>query len=121
LSQSLLHLHFNLSIISETFATKVIFYWTEQLKVTGGQVRAVRRTFKKLPTVVLEFSPGLLGLYGVWHCHDEAAPLLPVGLDALCELNPEASAELHSIIQNSHFQHTIENGLTVLSENPKTQ
>jgi hypothetical protein len=46
---------------------------------------------------------------------------LPVGLDVFCELNPEASAELHSIIQNSHFQHTIENGLTVLSENPKTQ
>jgi hypothetical protein len=40
----------------------------------------------------------LLGLYGVWHCHDEAIPLLPVGLDAFCELYFEASRELHSIV-----------------------
>jgi hypothetical protein len=45
--------------------------------------------------VVLEFSPGLLGLYGVWQCHDEAVPLLPVGPEVFCELHPEASTELH--------------------------
>jgi hypothetical protein len=64
---------------------------------------------QEVPTV-LESSSGLLGLYGVWHCHDEAVPLLPVGLDSFCELHPKASTELHSMIQNSHFHHTSENG-----------
>jgi hypothetical protein len=32
----------------------------------------------------------LLGLYGVWHFHDEV-PLLPVGLDVFCELHPSHS------------------------------
>jgi hypothetical protein len=36
------------------------------------------------------------------------------------ELHPEASSELHSSMQNSNFHHASENGLTVLSENPKT-
>jgi hypothetical protein len=31
--------------------------------------------------IVLEFSPGLLGLYGVWHCHNEAQYLMSVDLD----------------------------------------
>jgi hypothetical protein len=75
---------------------------------------------QEVPTVVLEFSPGLLGLYGVWYCHDEAVALLPVGLDVFCELHFKASTELHSTMQNSHFHHTSENGLTVLPENPKT-
>jgi hypothetical protein len=35
-------------------------------------------------------------LYGVWHWHDEAVPLLPVGLDVFCKLHPEASTGLHS-------------------------
>jgi hypothetical protein len=61
------------------------------MEVTRGHVRAVRRMFKQVPTAVLAFSPGLLRLYGVWHCHDEALPLLPVGLDVFCELHPEAS------------------------------
>jgi hypothetical protein len=61
----------------------------------------------------------LLGLYGVWHSHDQAVPLLPVGLDIFCQLHPEASTELHSAMQNSHFHHTSENGLTVLPEDPK--
>jgi hypothetical protein len=63
----------------------------------------------------------LLGLYGVWHCHTEAAPLLPVGLDVFCELHPKASIELHVTMQNSQCHHTSENGLTVLPENPKTR
>jgi hypothetical protein len=63
----------------------------------------------------------LLGLYGVWHSHDEAVPLLPVGLDVVCELHPDASTEFHSTVQNSQFHHASENGLTVLSENPKTR
>jgi hypothetical protein len=76
---------------------------------------------QEVPTVVLEFSPGLLGLYGVWHCHDEAVPLLPVSLDVLCKLHPKASTDLHNMMQNSHFHQASENGLTVLPENPKAQ
>jgi hypothetical protein len=77
---------------------------------------------QEVPTAVLEFSPELLRLYyGVWHHHDEAVPLLPVDLEVFCELHPKASAELHSMMQNSHFHHASENGLTVLPENPKTR
>jgi hypothetical protein len=76
---------------------------------------------QEVPTVVLEFPTGLLGLYGVWHSHDEAITLLPVGLDVFCELNPKASTELHSTLQNSHFHHASENGLIVLPENPETR
>jgi hypothetical protein len=36
--------------------------------------------------VVLEFSPGLFGLYGVFNCHDKAVSLLAIGLDVFCEL-----------------------------------
>jgi hypothetical protein len=36
---------------------------------------------QEFPTVFLVFFPGLLRLYGVRHCHDEAVPLLPFGLD----------------------------------------
>jgi hypothetical protein len=90
------------------------------MEVTRGQVRTARWIFKKF-TVVLEFAPGFLRLYGVWHCHDEVVPLLPVGMDVYYELYPKASAELHSMVQYSHFHHTSENGLAVLPENPKTQ
>jgi hypothetical protein len=76
---------------------------------------------QEFPTVVLEFSPGLLGLYGIWNYHDEAVPLFPVDPDAFCELHPKASTELHSMMQNSHFHQASENGLTVLPENPKSQ
>jgi hypothetical protein len=34
-----------------------------------------------VPTVVLEFSSGFLGICGVWYFHDEAVLLLPVALD----------------------------------------
>jgi hypothetical protein len=57
----------------------------------------------------------------VWHCHDQAVYLLPVGLEIFCELHRESSTELHSMIQNSHFHHASENGLTVLfSESQNT-
>jgi hypothetical protein len=46
---------------------------------------------QEVPAVALEFSPGMLGLYGVWRCHDEAVPLLPVGLDVFCDSHPEVS------------------------------
>jgi hypothetical protein len=55
----------------------------------------------------------LLQLYGAWHCDDEAIPLLPVGRDIFCELHPEASTELHSMMQNSHFCHASENDLKI--------
>jgi hypothetical protein len=74
---------------------------------------------QEVPTVVLEFCPGLLGVYGVWHCQDEAVLLLPAGLDIFCELYPEASTELHSTMQNSHFHHASENEITILPKNPK--
>jgi hypothetical protein len=55
---------------------------------------------QELPTLVLEFSPGFVEFYGVWHCYDEAVLLLPVDLEVFCELHPEASTELHSTMQN---------------------
>jgi hypothetical protein len=36
------------------------------------------------PAVVLEFSSGLLGLYEVWCCHDEAVLLLAWSFSANC-------------------------------------
>jgi hypothetical protein len=86
-----------------------------------GPIPGCKADVQEVPTVVLEFSPGLLVLYGVWHCHDEAVPLLSVGLDVSRELHPEASAELHSMMQNSHFHLASKNDLTVLPENPKTR
>jgi hypothetical protein len=76
---------------------------------------------QEVPTVVIEFSPGLLWLYEVWHCHDEAVPLLSVGLGVFCQLHPKASTELHGMMQNSHFHHASGNGPTVLPENRKTR
>jgi hypothetical protein len=58
---------------------------------------------QEVPTVVLELSPGLLGLYEVWHCHDEAVPLFSVGPDVFCEFLQETSTEFHSTMQNAHF------------------
>jgi hypothetical protein len=75
---------------------------------------------QEVPTAVLELSPVLLRLYGVWHFQDEEVPLLPVGMDVFCELHPEASTELYSMMQNSCFHHTSDNGVTVLNENSKT-
>jgi hypothetical protein len=40
-------------------------------------------------------------------------PLLPVGLDVFCKLHPEASTELHSMMQKSDFHPSSSNGLTV--------
>jgi hypothetical protein len=90
------------------------------MEATRGEARAVRRMFE-VPTVVLEFFPGLLGLYETWRYYNEAVLLLPVGLDVFCKLNLEVSPELYSTMQNSDFHHASKNGLTVFSENPKTQ
>jgi hypothetical protein len=97
------------------FATKVFFSGSNRWKSLGTKSR-----LSEIPTVVLEFSPGMLGLCGVCHCHDEAVPILPVGLNVVSELHPEASIKLHRKMQNSHFHHASENGLTELPENPKT-
>jgi hypothetical protein len=72
-------------------------------------------------TVVLEFSPGLIKLYQVWYYQAEAVPFLPFALEVFCELHPEASIEFYSMMQNSHFLCSSENGLTVLPEDPKIQ
>jgi hypothetical protein len=56
----------------------------------------------------------LLGLY------DEAVHFFPVGLEVFYELLPQASTELHSMMQNSHFHHTYENGKIVLPAYSKT-
>jgi hypothetical protein len=77
---------------------------------------------QEVPTVVLEFSLGLLGLYWVWHFHDEAVPLLAVGLDVFSEFHPEASTtELHSAhtMQNSHFHLASESGKQYSLRTPK--
>jgi hypothetical protein len=55
---------------------------------------------QEVPTVVFEFFPWLFGLYVVWHCHDDALPFLPVGLDVFCRVHPESSTELHIKMQN---------------------
>jgi hypothetical protein len=75
---------------------------------------------QEVPTVVVEFSPGLLGLYGLCHCRDEVVTLLPGGLEVFCELHSEASKELHGTMQNLYFHHASENELIVLPEIPKT-
>jgi hypothetical protein len=50
---------------------------------------------QEFPTAVLELSPGLLGLYGDWHCHDEA--VLSCQLPgSFLRTHPEASTELNS-------------------------
>jgi hypothetical protein len=56
-----------------------------------GPSSGCKEDVQEVLTVVLEFSSGLLGLCGVWHCHDEAVTLLPGGLDVFCEKHPEAS------------------------------
>jgi hypothetical protein len=91
------------------------------MEVTRGQVRTLKADVQGVSTAVTEFSPVLLGLHVVWHCHDEAVPLLPVDLDVFCELHPEAPTKLHSRMQKSRFHHASENGLTVLPEDPKTR
>jgi hypothetical protein len=63
-----------------------------------------------------KFSTGLLGLYEVWHCHDEAVPLTPLGLDVFCELHPEDSTQPNSTMHNSHFHQASENELAVFPE-----
>jgi hypothetical protein len=75
---------------------------------------------QEVPPAVLKFSPGLLELYEVWYCHDEAVRLVHVGVDVSCGLHHEASTELHSTMQKSHFHHASESELTVLLENLTT-
>jgi hypothetical protein len=57
---------------------------------------------QEVPTVVLEFSPGLFWAVWISYFLDKAVPFLPVGLDIFCELHPKASTELYSMMQNSH-------------------
>jgi hypothetical protein len=97
---------------------KVVFRGPNKWKSLGNE-SGLQGDVQEVPTVVFKFSPGLLGLYGVWHCHDEAVPLLPLGLDFFCKLHPEASTELHRTMQNSYIHNASENGLTVFPENPK--
>jgi hypothetical protein len=58
---------------------------------------------QEVPTVVLEFSSRLFGLYGVWHFHDKAVLILPVGLDVSCELHPDTSTELLQYLYDAEF------------------
>jgi hypothetical protein len=53
-----------------------------------GPSPCCRADVQEVPTVVLEFFPGLLWPRGFGHCHDEAVHLLPVGLEVLCDLYP---------------------------------
>jgi hypothetical protein len=92
-------LSFNVYIIRETSVTKR----TKQTEVTRGQIRAVNRMLKKFPLQFLNSLLGSSGCMWVWHCHDEAAPLLPVGLEVFYKLHVEAPTEFHNTMQNSHF------------------
>jgi hypothetical protein len=92
------------------FATKVVFLADQKDESHYGPSPSCKADVQEVLTVALEFSPGLHRLYGVWHCHDKAVPILPVGLDIFCELHPEASTELHSTMQNSHLNHASESG-----------
>jgi hypothetical protein len=87
----------------------------------SGPSPGCKTDVQEIPNVVLEFSSRLLELYGVWYCHDEVVLLLPGGLDVFCEFRPEASTDLYSMMQNSHFHHASENGLRVFTENLKTR
>jgi hypothetical protein len=62
------------------------------------------------------FSPGLLGMRGIWHCHGEAVPLLPVGLDVFCEMHSEDLTEPQSKMHDSDFHRASENEVRVLNE-----
>jgi hypothetical protein len=117
LSQPLLHLCFNLFIFiffiiiiiissSSSSSHQGVFLVDETDESHWGPSPHCKPDVQEVPTVVLEFSPGLLRLYGVWNYNDEAVPLLPVGLDVFCKLHLEASTELHSTMQNLHFHHT---------------
>jgi hypothetical protein len=45
---------------------------------------------------------------------------LPLGLEVFCKFHVEASTELHSGMQNSHFHHASKNKIIVIPENLKT-
>jgi hypothetical protein len=54
-----------------------------------GPSPGCKADFQEVPTVVLEFFPGLLVLYGVWHFHDEEVLLLPVGFNRTSQYDEE--------------------------------
>jgi hypothetical protein len=79
----LLHFCFNLFNISKTFATKVLLaYQTDGSQ--EGPSPGCKVDVQEVPTIVLEFSHELHGLYGVWHCHDEAVGQLAWTFSANC-------------------------------------
>jgi hypothetical protein len=67
-AQPLMHRLLHLFVGRERLASHRLFEWSEDMKVTGGEVWRVRRTWK-----ILEGHLGLLqqlnGLYGAEHCH----------------------------------------------------
>jgi hypothetical protein len=76
LSQALPRLRVNLFVIREMFATKAVFLADQTDGSHYGPRSGCKADIQEVPAVLLEFSPALLWLYGVWHCHDEAVPLL---------------------------------------------
>jgi hypothetical protein len=87
------------------------------MEVIRSHVRAVSRMFKKSPLQLLNALLGCSGCMGSGFVMMKQYPSCQPG----SFLHPEASTELHSTMQDSHFQHASENGLTVLSESPKKQ
>jgi hypothetical protein len=65
LSEPLAQLLSNLVGISETFATKVVFSVLNKSKAIGAPSPGYKANVQEVPTVVLEFSPVLLELYGI--------------------------------------------------------
>jgi hypothetical protein len=64
---------------SSSLAKRLAQRWVLADQTDGshyGPRPSCMEVFQDVPTVVPIFSPGLLGLYGVWHCHDETVPLV---------------------------------------------
>jgi hypothetical protein len=91
------------------------------MEVTRGQVRAVRRMFKKFPLYFLNSLLAFSGCMGSGIVMMEQCPSISGDLDVFCQLRPEASTELHITIQNSHLHLASENRLRVQPYNPKTR
>jgi hypothetical protein len=105
--------HFHTSVVTSLSSAKCLpprcfFSGPNRRKSVGPSLGCKAEV--QVPTIVLEFYPGLLELYGFWHCYDEEVPLLPAGLDIFWELHPEASTELHSTMQNSCSPQASESG-----------
>jgi hypothetical protein len=114
------HFRFNLFIISETFATVVVFSGPNRWKSLGDKSRQYGGCSRSCHCSFLILSWVARAVWGLtlsWWSSVHLASLP----GRFCELHHKASTELHSMMQNSHFHHASENGITIIPENPKTR